>query len=126
MAVDRDAELLARAAIRWGYGVVRGGETAQATVQVLEVSLSRAGGLPAAHPISLDPGFTLVEAVLAAGLAALMMLAALFIDGLDGTLARAVRVSVHTPEINGRRLDDIVDHFGTALVQDGFGDGRRC
>lgn len=48
--------------------------------------------------------------------AALMMLAALFIDGLDGTLARAVRVSVHTPEINGRRLDDIVDYLNFAIV----------
>lgn len=48
--------------------------------------------------------------------AALMMLAALFIDGLDGTLARAVRVSVHTPEINGRRLDDIVDYLNFTIV----------
>ncbi len=48
--------------------------------------------------------------------AALMMLAALFVDGLDGTLARAVGVSVHTPEINGRRLDDIVDYLNFTIV----------
>ena len=35
---------------------------APATVQVLEVSLSKAGGVPTSHPISLDPGFTLLEA----------------------------------------------------------------
>jgi len=35
---------------------------APATVEVLRVSLSKAGGVPSAHPISLDPGFTLVEA----------------------------------------------------------------
>ena len=48
--------------------------------------------------------------------AALMMLAALFVDGVDGTLARAARVSVHTPEINGRRLDDIVDYLNFTIV----------
>jgi phosphatidylcholine synthase len=48
--------------------------------------------------------------------AALLMLAALFIDALDGTLARAVRVSLHTPEIDGRRLDDIVDYLNFVIV----------
>ena len=38
------------------------GLLAPATVEVLEVSLSKVGGVPGAHPISLDPGFTLVEA----------------------------------------------------------------
>jgi phosphatidylcholine synthase len=48
--------------------------------------------------------------------AALMMLASLFIDGLDGTLARAVRVTEFTPEIDGRRLDDIVDYLNFVVV----------
>lgn len=48
--------------------------------------------------------------------AALMMLAALFIDGLDGTLARAVHVTEHTPEIDGRRLDDMIDYLNFVVV----------
>jgi len=50
------------------------------------------------------------------GLAALLMLAALFIDGLDGTLARAARVAEYTPEIDGRRLDDMVDYLNFVIV----------
>jgi phosphatidylcholine synthase len=50
------------------------------------------------------------------GNAALLMLAALFVDGIDGTLARAARVSEHVPEINGRRLDDIVDYLNFVIV----------
>jgi len=34
---------------------------APATVEVLEISLTRVGGMPAYHPISLDPGSTLWE-----------------------------------------------------------------
>ena len=49
-------------------------------------------------------------------IAALIMLATLFIDGLDGTLARAARVVEHTPEIDGRRLDDIVDFLNFVVV----------
>ena len=48
--------------------------------------------------------------------AVLLMLTTLFIDGLDGTLARAVRVAEHTPQINGRRLDDIVDYLNFVVV----------
>jgi phosphatidylcholine synthase len=50
------------------------------------------------------------------GNATLLMLAALFIDGVDGTLARAARVSEHVPEIDGRRLDDIVDYLNFVIV----------
>ncbi len=50
------------------------------------------------------------------GIASLLMLATLFIDGLDGTLARAARVDEYTPEINGRRLDDIVDYLNFVIV----------
>jgi len=45
-----------------------------------------------------------------------LMLAALVIDAVDGTLARAVRVDLHTPEIDGRRLDDIVDYLTYVIV----------
>jgi len=38
-------------------------------------------------------------------------LAALFIDGTDGWLARRFRVSETLPWFNGRRLDDIVDYL---------------
>lgn len=58
--------------------------------------------------------------------AALLMLAALFIDGVDGTLARAARVSLHTPQINGRRLDDIVDYLNFVIVPAVFLWGAGC
>ena len=48
--------------------------------------------------------------------AALLMLASLAIDSVDGTLARAVRVSEHVPEIDGRRLDDMVDYLNFVIV----------
>ena len=46
----------------------------------------------------------------------LLMLITQFIDALDGTLARAARVTVHTPHIDGRRLDDIVDYLNFVIV----------
>lgn len=39
----------------------------------------------------------------------LLMLAAVFVDATDGTLARAVRIKEAVPEFDGRRLDDLVD-----------------
>jgi phosphatidylcholine synthase len=64
--------------------------------------------------------FTGLGLVAAAGIAACiverkydaafaLMLVATVIDSLDGTLARAVRVSKVLPEFEGRRLDDIID-----------------
>jgi phosphatidylcholine synthase len=50
------------------------------------------------------------------GHATLLMLASLVIDSVDGTLARAAKVSEHTPKINGRRLDDIVDYLNFVIV----------
>ncbi len=50
------------------------------------------------------------------GAAALLMLAALFIDSVDGTLARRVDVAKVVPNIDGRRLDDIVDFLNYAIV----------
>jgi phosphatidylcholine synthase len=48
--------------------------------------------------------------------AGLLMLAALFIDSVDGTLARRVGVAEVVPRIDGRRLDDVVDFLGYAIV----------
>lgn len=39
----------------------------------------------------------------------LLMVAAVIVDGTDGTLARAVRIKEAVPEFDGRRLDDLVD-----------------
>jgi len=48
--------------------------------------------------------------------AAVLMLVALAIDSVDGTLARAVRVGEVLPGIDGRRLDDIVDYLNYVIV----------
>jgi phosphatidylcholine synthase len=48
--------------------------------------------------------------------ASLLMLTALLIDSVDGTLARKVRVSEVLPRIDGRRLDDMVDYLNFAIV----------
>ena len=40
----------------------------------------------------------------------------LFIDGIDGTLARAARVRIFAPQINGDALDLVVDFLNYALV----------
>jgi phosphatidylcholine synthase len=48
--------------------------------------------------------------------AALWMLAAMAIDSVDGTLARAVDVKRVLPGFDGRRLDDMVDFFNYVLV----------
>lgn len=64
--------------------------------------------------------FTALGLIAAAGIAAsivqgnvsaafALMLAATLVDALDGTLARAARVSQVLPEFDGRRLDDIID-----------------
>ena len=36
---------------------------------------------------------------------------ALFIDGVDGSLARRVDVKKYTPNINGENLDNIIDYL---------------
>jgi phosphatidylcholine synthase len=50
------------------------------------------------------------------GDAALLMIVALAIDSVDGTLARAVGVAEVLPNIDGRRLDDMVDYLNFAVV----------
>jgi phosphatidylcholine synthase len=49
-------------------------------------------------------------------IAAFLMLVGLFIDSVDGTLARRVGVTEHVPHIDGRRLDDLVDFLNYAIV----------
>ena len=41
---------------------------------------------------------------------------ALFIDGIDGSLARMVDVKRHTPHINGENLDNIIDYLNYVFV----------
>lgn len=48
--------------------------------------------------------------------AAIYMLIALAIDAIDGALARRVDVSRHAPQIDGRRMDDIVDYLNFVIV----------
>jgi phosphatidylcholine synthase len=48
--------------------------------------------------------------------AALLMLVALWIDSVDGTLARSVGVERVVPDFDGRRLDDMVDFFNYVIV----------
>ena len=48
--------------------------------------------------------------------AAILMLAALAIDSVDGTLARAFRVTEVLPDFDGRRLDDLVDYLNYVIV----------
>ncbi|MBW2231823.1 MAG: CDP-diacylglycerol O-phosphatidyltransferase [Deltaproteobacteria bacterium] len=48
--------------------------------------------------------------------ATIYMLVALGIDSMDGAFARLVGVSEHAPEIDGRRMDDIVDYLNFVIV----------
>ena len=48
--------------------------------------------------------------------AALLMMATLAIDSVDGSLARRVGVSTLIPKVDGRRLDDIVDYLNFVIV----------
>lgn len=41
---------------------------------------------------------------------------ALFVDGIDGTLARKVRVSELTPKFDGTTLDNVIDYFNYVAV----------
>lgn len=50
------------------------------------------------------------------GSAGLFMLAALFVDSVDGSLARRLRVAERIPSVDGRRLDDVVDFLNYAVV----------
>ncbi len=45
-----------------------------------------------------------------------LMFLTIFIDGTDGTLARKLKVWERLPQIDGRRLDDVVDYFTYVAV----------
>ncbi|MFT5444687.1 MAG: phosphatidylcholine synthase [Myxococcota bacterium] len=49
-------------------------------------------------------------------LAGVLMLLTMFIDSVDGTMARAVGVSQVLPKVDGRRLDDIIDFVNFVIV----------
>lgn len=49
-------------------------------------------------------------------LAFLWLGVALFVDGIDGALARKVRVSEVTPQVDGRTLDNVIDYFNYVAV----------
>ena len=73
------------------------------------------------HVLTASGGVIGMAALLAAGagnlrVAALLLLGALAIDSVDGTLARAARVTEVVPRIDGRRLDDIVDYLNYVIV----------
>jgi len=46
----------------------------------------------------------------------LWLAGALFVDGVDGTLARKARVADFAPNINGAVLDNIVDYFTYVII----------
>jgi phosphatidylcholine synthase len=75
----------------------------------------------AVHCLTASGAVIGVLALIAAGQgefsrAALLMLAALAIDSVDGSLARASRVAEVVPGIDGRRLDDLVDYLNYVIV----------
>ncbi len=45
-----------------------------------------------------------------------LMLAATFIDATDGILARRAHVKENVPEIDGRRMDDVIDYVGYVFL----------
>src|SRR5215212_9171762 len=45
-----------------------------------------------------------------------LMLAATFVDATDGILARKAHVKEHVPEIDGRRMDDVIDYVGYVFL----------
>ena len=63
-------------------------------------------------------GFLALVAVLKNdAVAAFMWLGlALFVDGIDGSLARKARVLEYTPNFDGRTLDNVIDFFNYVAV----------
>jgi phosphatidylcholine synthase len=63
-------------------------------------------------------GFLALVAVLKGDpVAAFMWLGlALFVDGIDGSLARKARVLEYTPNVDGRTLDNVIDFFNYVAV----------
>ncbi len=75
----------------------------------------------AVHAMTASGAVVALLALLAAAaadfrVAALWMLLALVIDGLDGTLARRFDVKRYAALLDGRRLDDIIDYLNYVVV----------
>ena len=73
------------------------------------------------HPLTASGaviGMLSIVEILAGDLnhAALLIMLALGIDSIDGTLARKAHVSQLLPDVDGRRLDDIVDFLNFVIV----------
>ena len=49
-------------------------------------------------------------------MAFLWMFVAMFVDSVDGPLARKVDVKRHAPHIDGARLDDVIDYINYTFV----------
>jgi phosphatidylcholine synthase len=96
-----------------GFGRTRGGGRSDDPRRV-----GLAWGVHAFTASGAVVGAVALLAVVAGNLsqAAVLMLVALAIDSVDGTLARAVRVGEVLPGIDGRRLDDIVDYLNYVIV----------
>ena len=80
--------------------------------------LSLAWGVHAFTASGAVVGVAALLAILAGSLAraGVIMLVALAIDSVDGTLARAARVREVLPSFDGRRLDDMVDFLNYVIV----------
>ena len=63
-------------------------------------------------------GFLALLAILEGDLLAVFLWLglALFVDGIDGTLARKARVSEVTPNFDGTTLDNVIDYFNYVAV----------
>ena len=65
-------------------------------------------------PLALGAGVALVEGDVRAFF--LWLMAAVFVDATDGTLARRADVKTVLPQFDGRRLDDLVDFITFAFL----------
>lgn len=91
------------------------------SVEVRESSNGARVAAWSVHALTASGGvlglFALLEAVRGnLRASALFMLGAFAVDSVDGTLARAARVRERVPQIDGRRLDDVVDYLNYVIV----------
>jgi phosphatidylcholine synthase len=97
-----------------------GGATREARVRSLEEARRR-GLAWGVHAFTASGAVIGAIALLAVGAgnleqASILMIVALAIDSIDGTLARAAKVGEVLPGVDGRRLDDIVDFLNYVIV----------
>ena len=84
----------------------------------LEVKKGIAWAVHAFTTCGIIAGFLALVAVLKGdAVAAFMWLGlALFVDGIDGSLARKARVNEYTPNFDGASLDFVIDYFTYVAV----------